>query len=369
MAECDFQSSLPLWVHQQPKGTSLPILFPHTGGLQSEDVPRTAPPNVTLNSPKVFPEASHLPAVLPAVTSLCPCRRSRAVKHPNAFAGPDGGPEIGAVGQLGQADPGAHADAGAVRRQAAEEGCGGNCRTEASACPDRAVLHYPWQRQGRGNGDVGWMQTFGTLWHWGWSSSSLWGTIGAMPRCPHAALAPRSTPPSHLSIPRLHPTPLLSSRGPAQTRASSSRSWPRGTTRRSRQSTRRTSRVRRGRERGEHRGARTAPSPQTRPVTWWAVDPQPGCRAQLSPLSAAYHKRLEDDLSSDTSGHFKRILVSLALVPGGVSRWGWSPLCCRMGFGTWFGEDRARERCAAVVLGTSQMSSPRCLYPTTGQPR
>lgn len=170
------------------------------------------------------------------------------------------------------------------------------------------------------------MQTFGTLWHWGWSSSSLWGTIGAMPRCPHAALAPRSTPPSHPSIPRLHPTPLLSSRGPAQTRASSSRSWPRGTTRRSRQSTRRTSRVRRGRERGEHRGARTAPSPQTRPVTWWAVDPQPGCRAQLSPLSAAYHKRLEDDLSSDTSGHFKRILVSLALVRGG-SPGGGGPLC------------------------------------------
>lgn len=46
----------------------------------------------------------------------------------------------------------------------------------------------------------------------------------------------------------------------------------------------------------------------------WEALLQAGCRAQSSPFSTAYHKRLEDDLSSDTSGHFKRILVSLALV-------------------------------------------------------
>lgn len=46
----------------------------------------------------------------------------------------------------------------------------------------------------------------------------------------------------------------------------------------------------------------------------WEAARQVGCRAQPSPFSTAYHKRLEDDLSSDTSGHFKRILVSLALV-------------------------------------------------------
>lgn len=46
----------------------------------------------------------------------------------------------------------------------------------------------------------------------------------------------------------------------------------------------------------------------------WEAELQAGCRAQLSPFSTAYHKRLEDDLSSDTSGHLKRILVSLALV-------------------------------------------------------
>lgn len=41
---------------------------------------------------------------------------------------------------------------------------------------------------------------------------------------------------------------------------------------------------------------------------------QAGSRTQTSAFSAAYNKQLEDDLSSDTSGHFKRILVSLALV-------------------------------------------------------
>lgn len=46
----------------------------------------------------------------------------------------------------------------------------------------------------------------------------------------------------------------------------------------------------------------------------WEAELQAGCRAQPSPFSTAYHNRLEDDLSSDTSGHFKRILVSLALV-------------------------------------------------------
>lgn len=51
----------------------------------------------------------------------------------------------------------------------------------------------------------------------------------------------------------------------------------------------------------------------------WEAERQVGCRAQPSPFSTAYHKRLEDDLSSDTSGHFKRILVSLALVRVAVS--------------------------------------------------
>lgn len=58
----------------------------------------------------------------------------------------------------------------------------------------------------------------------------------------------------------------------------------------------------------------------------WDAELQAGCRAQLSHFPTAYHKRLEDDLSSDTSGHFKRILVSLALVRAALSlgcrQWG-----------------------------------------------
>lgn len=81
----------------------------------------------------------------------------------------------------------------------------------APACPDRVVLHHPWQKRGRG--DVGWMlQAFGTLWHWGWSSSSLGGTSGVMPRCPHAALAPHIPPPNPTSHPHIPPCSLAGGR-------------------------------------------------------------------------------------------------------------------------------------------------------------
>lgn len=52
------------------------------------------------------------------------------------------------------------------------------------------------------------LQAFGTLWHWGWSSSSLGGTSGVMPRCPHAALAPHIPPPNPTSHPHIPPCSL-----------------------------------------------------------------------------------------------------------------------------------------------------------------
>lgn len=91
---------------------------------------------------------------------------------------------------------------------------------------------------------------------------------------------PHPTPKSH--IPPPYPT-LLSCRGLAQTRASSSRSWPRGTTRRSRLSTRRTSRVWHGGSTGSTEGHGLCGALKSIPVVWGEVDPQLGCSSQLSP--------------------------------------------------------------------------------------
>lgn len=164
-------------------------------------------------------------------------------------------------------------------------------------------------------------------------------------------------PTSHLSIP-----PPLSCRGPARTRASSSRSWPRGTTRRSRLSTRRTSRVRHGGSTGSTEG-----HPQTHPVVWWAVDPQPGCSSQLSPPPV--HSLPQAPGGRPELRHLGPFQEDSRL-PGsgtGGSPAGGGPLRAAGGiWGTRFGEGRARGH---LVGGTSQMSSPWFLYPTTGQPR
>lgn len=96
----------------------------------------------------------------------------------------------------------------------------------------------------------------------------------------------------------------------------------------------------------------------------WDAELQAGCRAQLSHFPTAYHKRLEDDLSSDTSGHFKRILVSLALVRAALSlgcRRGGCPRACGDGedITTWLGS--AAGPCLPPPrLGLSwEMSSPQ----------
>lgn len=69
-----------------------------------------------------------------------------------------------------------------------------------------------------------------------------------------------------------------------------------------------------GLEDGHHHQQAPWGSQAQQALVGWEAELQAGSRTQPSLFSTAYHKRLEEDLSSDTSGHFKRILVSLALV-------------------------------------------------------
>lgn len=86
----------------------------------------------------------------------------------------------------------------------------------------------------------------------------------------------------------------------------------------------------------------------TTSTSGWEAELQAGSRTQPSLFSTAYHKRLEDDLSSDTSGHFKRILVSLALVRGIVPSLPQAVVgVCEDGG---YGEDRASPPGWAVLL-------------------
>lgn len=126
--------SLPLWGAQP--GASLPLHLSHpqchTEDSRARMSLESPHQNVLLKPPQGSSHMSPTPMLSSPVSPQCclgwsiPSERA-GTEPPNPLAGPDGRPEIGAVRQPGEADPGAHADTGAVRCQAAEEGGGGNC--------------------------------------------------------------------------------------------------------------------------------------------------------------------------------------------------------------------------------------------------